>query len=199
MQRQQTGKVKASKLKMTSAANIGVSASVEVPIGTKHVTRIVATKRARQQQFQKKKCTSVNQQTLNSPIEIMSHLTLIHSKTPHVRKYFSDASYNPHYKIGVCGFLYNNQIQTQLYTNGTDSTMCEVLAAMFALQESNNSYIAETNKNYRIILYTDNKKVLSLINGPKPSDRHRYSQFFQIRDKCVIQLNQSGRKDIQKR
>ncbi|CAF1545151.1 unnamed protein product [Didymodactylos carnosus] len=185
MQRQQTGKAKASKLKMTSTANISVSALVETPISTKHVTQSVSTKRARQQRSQKKKCTSSTQQTLNSPMEILPHLALMHSETPRVRKYFSDASYNEHYRIGVYGFSYNNQIITQLYINGTGSTMCEVLTAMMALQYSNNCYITENDKNYKIILYTDNKKVLSLITSPNPSDRRHYPQFFQIRDECV--------------
>ncbi|CAF1204291.1 unnamed protein product [Didymodactylos carnosus] len=104
-----------------------------------------------------------------------------------VQVYFCDASYNDNYEVGVYGFMFRNQIVTQIYTNGCGSTMCEVLAATLALQHANKCYNGYDN-SYYVIIYTDNTTVQSLINTPKMTDRSNYPEFFEIKDEYNYQL-----------
>lgn len=89
--------------------------------------------------------------------------------------YYTDGSYSPQKKIGVAGFMVNDQ---QIYLKDTTekNTQCEYLAVTMALKHA----IKEGNNSIKI--FTDCAGVINTINKNK---RAKYPELFALLDKLA--------------
>jgi ribonuclease HI len=96
---------------------------------------------------------------------------------------FTDASYNPQTKIGVCGFrLKGSQTLNMFRTDDIKNTQCEMLGMIKAIEYANQTLKSD------VIIYTDCKRIVDLFDDKNQLDS-RYSFFYQILNTCKIKID----------
>lgn len=142
---------------------------------------------------QEQQVSTVSEDIVNSPIDdccepvILSNdcifdETNFTTKLPRQLICYCDGSYSHRNQIGYSGFRASNGFSKYrscpLRRPHSGSTESEVFAACLALR-----YTAKYHYN-RLILYTDNSKVVQLLKRPKKQDYYNYATFFQALEQC---------------